>query len=61
MTDRSQPVDLDDPINRRPAYQVRYDQLMSQHPDCRDPGHPGCGNCMPDVFDDYEPAEGDDD
>lgn len=26
--------------------QRRYDQHVTAHPDCRDPDHPGCEQCM---------------
>lgn len=28
----------------------RYYQLLSRHPDCRDPDHPGCAYCNPEEF-----------
>jgi hypothetical protein len=35
----------------------RYLAELMMHPDCRDPDHPGCNNCIeyPDVDEDYAP------
>jgi hypothetical protein len=28
------------------AWERRYRALMQRHPDCRDPAHPGCPDCV---------------
>lgn len=30
--------------------QRRYERQKSNHPDCRDPEHPGCQSCEPEMF-----------
>ena len=32
------------------ACQRRYERILEQHPDCRDPGHPGCVRCEPEHY-----------
>lgn len=42
--------ELDDerPISTPASRQ--YAQLLRNHPDCRDPDHPGCERCEPEAF-----------
>jgi len=29
-----------------------YEQKLMRHPDCQDPDHPGCEDCMPEDWED---------
>lgn len=33
------------------AAERRYQNTLNQHPDCRDPDHPGCADCDEDFAD----------
>ena len=49
--------DYDDDFDR-PKYRAGYQHMLSRHPDCRDPDHPGCEVCY--VSEDEEEGEDDD-
>lgn len=46
--------DYDDMLDLKyeAQWQRRYDGRLSAAPDCRDPDHPGCPECMPEEDED---------
>ena len=49
-----EPQDCDENHGENDGPGRAYLADIARHPDCRDPEHPGCSDCEPELFEDYE-------